>query len=75
MYATFSLLSAIEKPNHCPEAIAVLIPITFPDISISGPQEFPGLIAVSVCMSELRLCHPAWIILSFPLTTPKLTEF
>ena len=32
--------------------MAVLIPTTFPARSISGPPEFPGLIAASVWMND-----------------------
>ena len=33
------------------EKIAVFIPINSPFVLISGPPEFPGLIAASVCMT------------------------
>ena len=36
-------------------AIAVLIPITSPRMSSSGPPLLPGLIAASVCMKSLQL--------------------
>src|SRR5512145_747782 len=43
---------ANPTPEYTPvlENIAVLIPITLPWVSMSGPPELPGLIAASVCI-------------------------
>ena len=58
-------------------AIAELIPITAPVESTSGPPEFPGLIAASVCrafMKELLLpLSPAVTARSFALMIPRVT--
>src|SRR5438270_633489 len=37
--------------------IRVLIPITLPSISTSGPPLLPGLSDASVCMYTMGLCH------------------
>ena len=58
------------------EAIAVLMPMTFPPASSSGPPELPGLIAASVWMrfvSDSLLS----VVIARPLadTMPLVTEF
>lgn len=57
-YSIRGAVSAIA--NHIPlvlPAIAVLIPITSPSRFRSGHQEFPGLIAASVCIRFERRVH------------------
>ena len=58
-------------------AIAELIPITAPVVSIRGPPEFPGLIAASVCsalMNELSPADPPAVTArSFALIIPRVT--
>ena len=45
-----------------PVWICELIPITWPELSISGPPELPGLIAASVWMTcEIEKPLGAWI--------------
>ncbi len=52
---SFSVSTATAKPTpvllaDCPSVrICALTPITRPRLSSSGPPEFPGLIAASVC--------------------------
>src|SRR5581483_7831312 len=46
-----------------PVMIAVLIPITWPARSTSGPPELPGLIAASVCKKALELAANATAVL------------
>lgn len=72
----FSCESAIANPMPLlPETMAVLIPITLPERSSSGPPLFPGLIAASVWISPERLSPFASMLLFFPLTIPRETEF
>ena len=58
------------------EAIAVLMPMTSPSASSSGPPELPGLIAASVWMRLLRIVSLSVVIVR-PLadTIPLVTEF
>ena len=44
--------------------IAVLIPITFPSKSKSGPPEFPMLIEASVCIKSSYLVKPISLFLA-----------
>ena len=57
-------------------AIAVLMPMTFPPASSSGPPELPGLIAASVWI-RLESCSPLSVVIERPLadTIPLVTEF
>ena len=59
-----------------PAAIAVLMPMTLPSASSSGPPELPGLIAASVWMRLLRDWSPS-VVIERPLaeTMPLVTEF
>ena len=55
-------------------AIAVLIPMTLFDASMSGPPELPGLIAASVWMRPVSV---RFVIFSWrfkPLIMPEVTE-
>ena len=59
-----------------PEAIAVLMPMTLPSASSSGPPELPGLIAASVWMRLVSDLLPS-VVIERPLadTMPLVTEF
>ena len=56
-------------------AIAVLMPITFPPASSSGPPELPGLIAASVWIRLVSDSFPS-VTIERPLaeTIPLVTE-
>ena len=60
-----------------PEAIAVLMPMTLPSASSSGPPELPGLIAASVWMRLLRGLSEPSVVMVRPVadTIPLVTEF
>ena len=65
------MLTAKPTPEFTPvvEKIWVLIPITRPSASTSGPPELPGLMAASVCtMSTPSTTR------STPLTMPAVTD-
>src|SRR5213079_762622 len=51
--------------------MAVLMPITWPAMSTSGPPEFPGLIAASVCRN--RWNWPPTLSRSLALIIPAVT--
>ena len=60
-----------------PDAIAVLMPMTLPSASRSGPPELPGLIAASVWIRLLSgLVEPS-VVIERPVaeTMPLVTEF
>ena len=60
-----------------PTAIAVLMPMTLPSASSSGPPELPGLIAASVWIRLLSgLVEPS-VVIERPVaeTMPLVTEF
>ena len=68
----------IAKPMPLlPEAIAVLMPMTLPSASSSGPPELPGLIAASVWMRLLRRLVEPSVVMVRPVaeTMPDVTEF
>jgi hypothetical protein len=47
-------LKGVAKPRPFTHSIiAVLTPMTRPDIPMSGPPELPGLMAASVCISHV----------------------
>ena len=56
-------------------AIAVLMPMTLPSASSSGPPELPGLIAASVWIRLFRAWLPS-VLIERPLaeTIPLVTE-
>ena len=60
-----------------PDAIAVLMPMTLPSASSSGPPELPGLIAASVWMRLLRGRSEPSVVIVRPVadTMPLVTEF
>ena len=60
-------MDGIENPipiEPLRPSIAVLIPITFPSISNSGPPEFPEFIEASVCMKSSYLDKPIDLFLA-----------
>lgn len=74
--------SGIANPMpFAPWVTAVLIPTTRPERSTSGPQELPGLMAVSVWMSQESSCEPpedrsqASMERPRPDTTPNVSVF
>lgn len=55
--------------------IAVFIPITSPLVFSSGPPEFPGFIAASICMTPgMEYLPTVWNVLPSWLTTPVVSE-
>jgi hypothetical protein len=71
-------MEPVCEPKDEPSvAIAELTPMTAPVESTSGPPEFPGLIAASVCralIKELSLPDsPAVTARSLALMIPKVT--
>lgn len=76
----FISLIGIAKPIFCaPCAIAVLIPMTCPEIFRRGPPEFPGLIEASVWITPVKFSEvpppPAVIDRESPEITPVETVF
>ena len=70
------MLIGIAKPIPCaPPATAVLMPMTLPARSRSGPPLLPGLIAVSVWMRLLSIV-PSWTWMLRPSAEmiPLVTE-
>ena len=68
----------IAKPMPLlPDAIAVLMPMTLPSASSSGPPELPGLIAASVWMRLLSGLSEPSVVIDRPVadTMPLVTEF
>jgi hypothetical protein len=70
---------SIEMAKPIPllfEAMAVLMPMTLPPASSSGPPELPGLIAASVWM-RLVSVSPSSVVIERPFadTIPLVTEF
>ncbi len=49
-----------SEPPDC-EKIVLLMPIRFPEASISAPPELPGLIAASVWMKSSNRLMPRWL--------------
>ena len=76
------MLIGIANPIPCASWLtAVLIPITWPALLMSGPPELPGLMAASVwirlfsCSDEVPTASPARIWRPSPETTPVVTVF
>jgi hypothetical protein len=70
------MLIGIEKPIPVESrAIAVLIPITAPVASSSGPPLLPGLIAASVWMRLSSWLLSVWISRPVAETMPLVTVF
>ena len=72
-----AMLIGIANPIPCAlRATAVLMPITLPPESSSGPPLLPGLIAVSVWMrSWIVLPLSSWISRPIADTIPLVTVF
>ena len=69
----------IAKPKPAPGPLLtnVFIPITSPLEFMSGPPEFPGFIAASVCIRSSLLSENPKLLISLCrlLTIPKVTVF
>ncbi len=73
--ADLTVSRGMENPRPWARGImAVVIPITRPRLSTSGPPEFPGLIGVSVCIRLVILRMPgASNVRPRALITPAVT--
>ena len=56
MTAVAALIGMAKPMPWAEEEPALMIPITAPELSTSGPPLLPGLIAASVWMSPVRSC-------------------